>query len=93
MTRTTEKLEFTEYRIEYRYGPRIPEAYNSRHDEWQDASGFNNPTSTDNHLPLAHAQITRMRRKLVHYRYTGVEFRILSRRVTRTEWKQVNVDA
>lgn len=76
-----------EYRLEYRYD-RVHGKPSAGKTGWLDGSGHNNSHSTYNRLTSVQAQKTRLERKLDKW-YTGVEFRISSREVTRTEWKEV----
>jgi hypothetical protein len=79
--RTTEKLQFTEYTLEAKYTDRKGQVR-----DWHDASGYNNPTGTYNHMSAVRSQMNRMHNYRTRH-FTDVEFRILSREVTRTEWK------
>lgn len=84
--KTTDKHEFTEYTLKHRYD--IHHGSNDGEKTgWMDGTGWNNTTRTYNHLSQVRAQITRSRRYLERH-YTGVEFRVLSRRVTRTDWAE-----
>jgi hypothetical protein len=88
--RTTDKLQFTEYTLQVRHGPRHAEQ--GPMGDWKDATGYNNLTGTYNHLHQMKAQITRTRKSLERW-YQQVEFRALARQVTRTEWSEVDLHA
>lgn len=91
--RTPDKLSFTEYKLEYKHGPREGQPRQPCHDEWKDGSGYNNQTGTYYHRHQAKSQITRTRKWLERHGFTNIEFRVLSREVTRTEWAEVDLDA
>lgn len=88
--KTPDKLSFTEFKVEYRHGPRHGSTGPTT--EWQDASGYNNQTGTYYQAHQVRAQITRTRRRLEHL-YHDVEFRVLTREVVRTEWQDSGFNA
>jgi hypothetical protein len=85
-----EKLESTEYRLNFRMD-RIKGVPASGKSQWMDASGWNNPQGIYADLSQVRAQMTRCK-KMWKNSYTGVEFEILERQVTRTTWKEHNPD-
>lgn len=88
--REIEKLQATEYALKYRHGPRKGEPSHPRDQVWRDGSGFNNPDSVYHHLKSVNVQISRLRGRLQRQGYTNIEFLILTREVTRTEWRQLD---
>lgn len=74
-------LQSAEYSLEVRYVNREGILR-----DWHDASGYNNLTSTYTSMRPIKGQITRTKRWLERW-YTDIQFRVLSRQVTRTEWK------
>lgn len=89
--KTRDKLQFTEYTLEYRYD-KVHGSPSDGKTGWIDGSGYNNSYSTYNHMTSVQSQRSRLIRRLGKW-YTGVEFRILRREVTRTEWEELDVGA
>lgn len=88
--KTTDKLEFTEYTLEYRHGPRG--GGEGPMSEWQDGSGHNNLTGTYNHVSQIKARIARLTQTFAYW-FPPLEFKVFERKVVRTEWSEVELDA
>jgi hypothetical protein len=87
--RTRDKLQSTEYTLEYRYDF-VHGKPSAGKTGWINGSGYRNTHSTYNHLSAVQAQKSRLIRQLDKW-YTGVEFRVSKREVTRTEWEELDV--